>query len=189
MENYLTDNCYNNNTDIKINGVTLHYISAIYIDPKNALDMQTNWNLLFDLNRDKSDRLYYPMKTLPKRIYASYHSLIGRDGSEWLLVPEGKKAYHAGSSSWNGVPNCNMWMYGIGMIGTKETGFTEEQYEAVAKRCAALMKEYGFPEENIAGHEQVSPGRKYDPGIATGNFNLTKFMLALQNAKAAQAAG
>ena len=180
MEVYLPEHCYNQNTEIKIDGITLHYISAINVDQANALDTQAVWNLLLDLNFTRENRLYYPMRTMPGRAYASYHSIIGRDGEEWLTVPADKKAYHAGASSWEGRSNCNMWMYGMGIIGTKDSGFTDEQYRRIGKSCAALMKEYDFPVERIAGHEQVSPGRKKDPGIATGNFDLTKLYLEIQ---------
>ena len=182
MENYLPDFCYNTKTPIKINGIVIHYISAINVDPTNALDTQANWNLLFDLNRKAEDRLYYPMKEVPNRMFASYHSLIGRDGEERLCVPEANVAYHAGRSIWLGKPNCNYWMYGISLIGTKSSGFTDAQYNTLEKRCAALMKEYKFFIDNIVGHEQVSPGRKVDPGIATGNFDMARVIAAIVDA-------
>jgi AmpD protein len=174
MEAYLPENCYNKNTEIKINGVTIHSISVINVDEANSLDIQSAWNLLFDLNVSKEQRQWYRGAAGSGRVYASYHSLIGRGGEDWILVPENLKAFHAGDSSWKGYANCNMWMYGIGLIGHKTSGFTDEQYSTTAMKCARLMKEYGFPIENIAGHEEISPDRKVDPGIKTGNFDMDR---------------
>jgi len=175
MENYLPDDCYNSKFHIKTKGIGLHFVSAINVDPDNAFDLQAIWNLLFDLNRAWDTRLYYPMPEMMGRAYASYHSIIGRDGTEWIIVPEGLKAYHAGRSKWLDRHDCNSWMYGIGLAGTLTSGFTNAQYETVAKRSIKLMKEYKFEENAIAGHEQMSPERKKDPGIAIGNFDLNKF--------------
>lgn len=176
MEAYLPEDCYSSTRPFSIEGICIHFISCINVDAANALDTQANCNLLFDLNRGTKDRMYYPMPDYPNRQWASYHDLIGRDGEERFLVPEDKLAYHAGMSNWRGKPSCNGWMYGIALIGHKTSMFTAEQYEALAQRCKALMDEYGFPIENIAGHEEVAPGRKYDPGIHNGNFNKERLL-------------
>ena len=56
MEAYLPNFCYNDKTDIKINGVTVHFVSAINVDPKHAFDLSAIRNMLLDLNRQKNDR-------------------------------------------------------------------------------------------------------------------------------------
>ena len=174
MEAYLPNFCYNDKTDIKINGVTVHFVSAINVDPKHAFDLSAIRNMLLDLNRQKNDREFYPFCAGASRVYASYHSIIGRDGEELILVPQTKKAFHAGSSSWKGYPNCNMWMDGTGLAGTLTSGFTDKQYHRLALKCKALQNAYGFPVENIVGHEEIAPSRKVDPGIATGNFDIDR---------------
>jgi len=178
MEAWLPEFCYNPRVDIKIGGITIHYISAINVDQSNAMSAQACINLLLDLNQTKDHRLFYPMCTgsSQNRVYASYHSLIDRDGREYLLVPEDKKAYHAGVSSWKGRPNCNDWQYGTALIGHKTSMFTQAQYMQLAKKSKALMDAYDFGIDMIAGHEEVSPGRKYDPGMHNGNFNKGKLI-------------
>lgn len=42
--------------------------------------------------------------------------------------------------------------------------YTDEQIEAVIRVCAELAQEYSI--QHIVGHEDVSPGRKIDPGPA-----------------------
>ncbi len=48
--------------------------------------------------------------------------------------------------------------------------YTEEQIALVEDICTALIKEYDI--DQILGHEEISPGRKIDPGPA---FPLDKF--------------
>ncbi|MEJ2055442.1 MAG: SH3 domain-containing protein, partial [Calditrichaceae bacterium] len=42
--------------------------------------------------------------------------------------------------------------------------YTEKQITVVSEICSDLVKEYGI--EYILGHEEISPGRKIDPGPA-----------------------
>lgn len=56
--------------------------------------------------------------------------------------------------------------------------FTAIQLQTAAKVCAALQQSY--PIEQILGHEQVSPERKWDPGPA---FNLASFLDLVGNYK------
>jgi len=175
MEMYLPDYCYRNKA-IDMKGIVIHYFSAINVDPENKFDNQTNWNLMHDLNASKENRLQFP-KVLPdrmKRSYASAHCMIGRSGKNMILVPEDKQAYHAGKSYYKGVSSWNQRSYGIELIGTKDSGFTEAQYKTCAKVCANLIKEYAIPLNMVVGHETIAPMRKFDPGIATGNFDMKK---------------
>jgi AmpD protein len=73
-----------------------------------------------------------------------------------------------GQTNWNG------FSYGIELLGHGTSGFTEAQYKSCAMRCAALISEYNIPSDMIVGHETISPGRKFDPGIASGNFDMAK---------------
>ena len=73
----------------------------------------------------------------------------------WKLVDFDKEAYHAGASRLNGRDSCNRWTLGIELIGTNTSGFTREQYQATAELVVDLEAEYGFPRENVAGHDHV----------------------------------
>lgn len=144
-----------------IRGLTIHFISAIYAEPSNPFDMQVIYNLLCDLNRPKSLREFYPKCTGEKRLYASYNELIGRNpGEDWLLVPYGKEVYHAGRSIHKGVQGCNKFMPGIALVGTKESGFTDWQYERLAEIDALMLQTHGYELDDTVGHDTIRHAAK-----------------------------
>jgi AmpD protein len=92
----------------------------------------------------------------------SAHFLIRRDGELIQFVPCSKRAWHAGESAWKGRPRCNDFSIGIELEGTGETAYTAAQYAKLAALTRALQSRYGIAD--IAGHSDVAPGRKHDPG-------------------------
>ncbi len=92
----------------------------------------------------------------------SAHFLVRRDGAVIQYVPCGLRAWHAGASSWKGRERCNDYSVGIELEGTDEVPFTDAQYGALAALTRALLDRYG--RLDIAGHSDVAPGRKTDPG-------------------------
>jgi len=175
MEAYLPNYCYRDAL-LTPEAIVIHYFSCINVQPKDPYDLQSNWNLMHDLNAFKSDRQWFLNKhgDPTGRMYASAHCLIGRDGKKMLTVPEDKQAYHAGISHYNDRSNWNTFSYGIELIGSASSGFTDAQYAACANHCYTLMDEYNIDLNMLVGHEDISPGRKVDPGIATGNFDMEK---------------
>jgi AmpD protein len=92
----------------------------------------------------------------------SAHFLIRRDGGLVQYVPPGKRAWHAGASSWNGRERCNDFSIGIELEGADDVPFAEPQYEALRELIGRLEAQYG--KLDLAGHSDVAPGRKTDPG-------------------------
>lgn len=92
----------------------------------------------------------------------SSHFLIRRDGSLIQYVPTELRAWHAGVSQWKGREKCNDFSIGIELEGADDVPFAEPQYETLANLIAALQRRYG--ELDFAGHSDVAPGRKTDPG-------------------------
>jgi AmpD protein len=92
----------------------------------------------------------------------SAHFLIRRDGAPIQFVPCAQRAWHAGQSSWRGRPACNDYSIGIELEGTDEVAFTESQYATLDALLHALKQRY--PIAGIAGHEEIAPSRKTDPG-------------------------
>jgi AmpD protein len=92
----------------------------------------------------------------------SAHFLIRRDGELIQFVACAKRAWHAGESSWKGRARCNDFSVGIELEGTGETPFAAAQYARLAALTRALRARY--PITGIAGHSDVAPGRKTDPG-------------------------
>lgn len=96
---------------------------------------------------------------------ASAHALIRRDGQIVQYVPFGQRAWHAGKSEYQGRAGCNDFSIGIELEGTDETPYTDAQYEQLAALAAALLSTYPtLSAQHIAGHSDVAPGRKTDPG-------------------------
>jgi AmpD protein len=92
----------------------------------------------------------------------SAHFVVRRGGSITQFVPCTKRAWHAGASSWQGRSRCNDFSVGIELEGCDEQPFEEPQYVALARLTRALRRAY--PIAGIAGHEDIAPGRKTDPG-------------------------
>jgi AmpD protein len=97
----------------------------------------------------------------------SAHLLVRRDGEPVQFVPFGLRAWHAGTSSWEGRNACNDFSIGIELEGTDEVAYDDRQYEALARLITALCAAYPtLSSERVVGHSQIAPGRKSDPGPA-----------------------
>lgn len=97
----------------------------------------------------------------------SAHLLIRRDGELIQFVPFHERAWHAGESSFRGRSRCNDFSIGIEMEGTDETPYDERQYQVLPRVLQALTQAYlGISAREIAGHCDIAPGRKIDPGPA-----------------------
>lgn len=92
----------------------------------------------------------------------SAHFLVRRDGGVVQFVSCDRRAWHAGASSWRGRENCNDFSVGVELEGLEGERFEPPQYEALADLAVALGRRY--PIEDVAGHEDIAPGRKGDPG-------------------------
>jgi N-acetyl-anhydromuramoyl-L-alanine amidase len=94
----------------------------------------------------------------------SAHFLVRRDGKLVQFVSCDRRAWHAGASSWRGVERCNDFSIGIEVEGTDAMPYTGRQYATLARLTRALCRRYPIVE--AAGHSDVAPGRKSDPGPA-----------------------
>lgn len=95
----------------------------------------------------------------------SAHALVRRDGSVIQFVPIGRRAWHAGESSWRGRACCNDFSIGIELEGTDTGPYEDAQYAALARLVAGLFDAYpGLQPDALAGHVDIAPGRKTDPG-------------------------
>ena len=92
----------------------------------------------------------------------SSHFVVRRDGALLQFVSCDERAWHAGASQWQGRAGCNDYSVGIELEGLEGQAFAPAQYDALPVILEALAKRY--PITQIAGHEHVAPGRKFDPG-------------------------
>jgi AmpD protein len=97
----------------------------------------------------------------------SAHLLVRRDGELVQFVPFQQRAWHAGASSYRGREACNDYSIGIEIEGEDTVAYTPAQYDSAAAAIRALIAAYsGIDAAHIAGHSDVAPGRKTDPGPA-----------------------
>lgn len=113
----------------------------------------------------------------------SCHYLVEEEGRILRMVPEEKRAWHAGRSYWRGVAGVNAASIGIELVNPgHEHGyraFPEPQMQALLPLLADIVDRYDIPRANVVGHSDVAPGRKTDPGELFDWARLAKHGLAL----------
>ncbi len=98
----------------------------------------------------------------------SAHYMVDEDGGTYALVPEARRAWHAGLSFWAGVTDINTSSIGIELVnpghefGYRE--FPERQIAALITLCHGILSRHPIPAARVLGHSDVAPARKEDPG-------------------------
>jgi AmpD protein len=121
------------------------------------------------------DRLF--MNALPPEVHpyfqevaglkVSSHVLIRRDGELVQYVPFHKRAWHAGASNYCGRERCNDFSIGIELEGADGVAYEPVQYRRLSDVILSLCATYpSLSLDRIAGHSEIAPGRKTDPGDA-----------------------
>ncbi|HZZ37332.1 MAG TPA: N-acetylmuramoyl-L-alanine amidase, partial [Caulobacteraceae bacterium] len=98
----------------------------------------------------------------------SAHYMVEEDGRVFALVPEERRAWHAGRSFWKGATDINGLSVGVEIVNPgHEFGyrpFPDGQIAAVIDLLADIRSRWTIPDERIVGHSDVAPDRKEDPG-------------------------
>ena len=102
----------------------------------------------------------------------SCHYFIFEDGRIVQLLPESKRAHHAGVSFWAGETDINSHSIGIEIANVGhgvETGqplpeFPKPQMDAVAALSKEIVERHNIPAHRVLAHSDVAPARKQDPG-------------------------
>ncbi|HWG06536.1 MAG TPA: N-acetylmuramoyl-L-alanine amidase [Beijerinckiaceae bacterium] len=98
----------------------------------------------------------------------SCHYFIWEDGRIVQLVSEGRRAWHAGQSSWFGETDLNSASVGIEIANPGHDGglppFPDAQIVAVIALCRDVSRRLGVPAARILAHSDIAPLRKSDPG-------------------------
>ena len=103
----------------------------------------------------------------------SAHYLIEEDGQVFSLVPEDKRAWHAGVAGWDGDRDINSLSIGIELVnpGHDSPGyvgdyrpFPEAQMAALTELCGQILSRHQIAPWHVLGHSDVAPDRKQDPG-------------------------
>ncbi|MGR9072254.1 MAG: 1,6-anhydro-N-acetylmuramyl-L-alanine amidase AmpD [Gammaproteobacteria bacterium] len=140
--------------------ISLIVIHCISLPPGEFIT--DNVDLLFT-NRLPPDAHPYFEKIYRNKVSA--HFLISRDGSVTQYVALNKRAWHAGVSEYCGRQRCNDFSVGIELEGAEDVPYTEPQYDRLARLLAILIGHYpSLTADRIAGHSDIAPERKTDPG-------------------------
>ena len=98
----------------------------------------------------------------------SSHYFVHEDGRVIQLVPEERRAWHAGKSLWQGQADINSLSIGIEIANAGHPGglpdFPDVQVEAVIELCRDCGQRWAIAPERVLGHSDVAPVRKVDPG-------------------------
>ena len=98
----------------------------------------------------------------------SAHYMIDEDGTVRGLVPEDRRAWHAGEAFWRSNTDINARSIGVEMVNPgHEFGlvpFPDAQMAALEKLSKQVIQRYSIVPVNIVGHSDVAPRRKSDPG-------------------------
>jgi len=108
---------------------------------------------------DNDEHPYYAQL---KGVKVSAHFLVRRDGGIVQFVACRQRAWHAGVSGWQGHERCNDFSIGIELEGSDFVPYTDQQYTALTRLTRRLQRAY--PIRSIAGHSDIAPQRKTDPG-------------------------
>jgi AmpD protein len=109
----------------------------------------------------------HPYFATVAQLKVSSHALIRRDGEVVQYVPFHRRAWHAGASSYQGRERCNDFSIGIELEGADETPYEPAQYRMLSAVILQLCATYSsLSLSHIAGHNDIAPERKTDPGPA-----------------------
>jgi N-acetylmuramoyl-L-alanine amidase len=98
----------------------------------------------------------------------SAHYLVDERGRITQLVPEIRRARHAGQSWWAGANDINSRSIGIEVstpgqpLGFAE--FNDRQIAALIALCHEIISRYGIAPRRVLAHSDIAPSRKQDPG-------------------------
>ncbi|HNS88394.1 MAG TPA: N-acetylmuramoyl-L-alanine amidase, partial [Parvularculaceae bacterium] len=98
----------------------------------------------------------------------SAHYLVEEDGTIFALVPEEKRAWHAGVGAWKGEADLNARSIGVEIVNPgHEFGyrkFPKRQIDMVVALVKEIAGRHEIDPRLVLGHSDVAPQRKEDPG-------------------------
>jgi N-acetylmuramoyl-L-alanine amidase len=98
----------------------------------------------------------------------SAHYLVEENGQVFQLVPESRRAWHAGRSYWAGERDMNSVSIGIEIANPGHDGGTPpyppKQIAAVIALCREICARRKIDPCRVLGHSDLAPDRKADPG-------------------------
>lgn len=126
---------------------------------------------------NRLDPAAHPYFAAIQGLKVSAHLLVRRDGELVQFVPFHRRAWHAGESRWGDRSRCNDFSIGIELEGCDDEAYTTAQYRRLAVAVRALCRAYPqLSPQRLAGHSEIAPGRKTDPGPAFDFARLARWI-------------
>ncbi|MDQ0395269.1 N-acetylmuramoyl-L-alanine amidase [Labrys monachus] len=98
----------------------------------------------------------------------SCHYFVSEAGEVVQMVPESRRAWHAGKAVWEGADDVNSRSLGIEIANPGHDwgypDFPPAQMAAVGALCIDIVARHGIAPQHVLGHSDVAPLRKADPG-------------------------
>ena len=94
----------------------------------------------------------------------SAHWLSSEGGAAEALVPEDRRAWHAGAGEWGGVTDVNSHSIGVELANPGDRPFPEAQMAALERLLAGIMARWQIAARGVIAHSDMAPSRKGDPG-------------------------
>ena len=98
----------------------------------------------------------------------SAHYVVLEDGRVMQMVPESRRAWHAGRSAWNGERDINSRSIGVEIVNPGHDGglppYPDVQIDAVIALCGDLCGRWPIEPRHVLAHSDIAPERKEDPG-------------------------
>ena len=125
-------------------------------------DVTTNYSEVYKSTPNKSVRKIVPDSDV------SYHVLIDTDGSRTVFAKDNERAWHAGTSEFNGRYGCNGFMIGLAFSNDTETReLTDAEVASAVEFMLPRFDKWGWPKDlsTITTHRAVAPNRKVDVDV------------------------
>lgn len=114
--------------------------------------------------QNKLDHDTHPYFQTIRGMQVSAHILILRTGEVIQFVNLNARSWHAGRSTYLGQVECNDYSIGIELEGSDDLPFEEVQYQQLSNVILAIEQAYPATKHHLAGHSDIAPVRKTDPG-------------------------
>lgn len=104
---------------------------------------------------------------------SSHYLVRDQPARVYQLVPEERRAWHAGASSWKGETSLNAVSIGIEIVNLGSLSvpgqppypdYPKAQIDAVIALVKDIAARHGIQPDHILGHSDIAPQRKVDPG-------------------------
>lgn len=146
-----------------------HLVNRVAASPNHEarrLDGRIDILLLHYTGMESTDAALARLRSPEAKVSAHY--LITESGSVAQLVPEARRAFHAGVSTWEQVSDINSRSIGIEIANPGHDygypEFPQAQIVAALALCQDIVVRRAIRADRVLGHSDVAPGRKNDPG-------------------------